>query len=131
MFEFLGDMVLFESNAGQMQLRYLEEVPLRHFHARYQGFPRLTWVFRYNDFFHGPKVLGEGRVGATRAQDAHRSHFLHPMLAYFPSGEENATMRHWLVEDVFTQWNGQDDRVPLGKFLKRVAASVMNMTADV
>ena len=88
--------------------------------------PRLTWVFRYNDFFHGPKVLGEGRVGATRPQDAHRSHFLHPMLAFFPAGSLNATMRHWLVEDIYTAWGVNEDRAPLAKFLKRVAASVAN-----
>ena len=126
MFEFLGDMVLFESRSTHLQLRYLEEVPLKHFHARYKNVSRLTWVFRYSDSFHGRKVLGEGRVGATRAQDAHRSNFLHPMLAFYPAGAVNATMRHWLVEDVFTQWRGLDDRVPLAKFLHRVTASMIS-----
>eukprot|EP00439_Symbiodinium_sp_Y106_P020205 s6574_g2.t1 len=130
MFEFLGDMVLFEIHPVHLELRYLEEVPLRHFHARYKSMSRLTWVFRYSDSFHGQKVLGDARVGATRVQDAHRSNFLHPMLAFFPPGAVNATMRHWLVEDVFTQWRAPDDRVPLSKFLNRVVASVLNLTSS-
>jgi len=124
MFDFLGDMVLFDGSV----LRYLEEVPLAHFHARYKDTSRLTWVFRYNDNFHGPAVLSENRVGATRAEEAHRSNFLHPHIAFFPAGASKPTMRHWLLEDIFTRWGGADDRGPLGKFLSRVAASVMNMT---
>lgn len=130
MFEFLGDMVLFEMHPAHLELRYLEEVPLQHFHERYRSMSRLTWVFRYSDSFHGQKVLGDARVGATRAQDAHRSNFLHPMLAFFPPGAVNATMRHWLVEDIFTQWGAPDDRVPVSKFLNRVVASVINLTSS-
>jgi len=124
MFEFLGDMLLFEANASQLHLRMLEEVPLLHFHERYKDTPRLTWVFRYHDNFHGPDVLGPKRVGASRAEEAHRSKFLHPHLAFFPANSATATMRHWLVEDVFTQWRGPDDELPVLRFLTRVAGNI-------
>eukprot|EP00435_Cladocopium_sp_Y103_P039075 s2514_g10.t1 len=102
----------------------LETVPLLHFHERYKDTARLTWVFRYHDNFHGAAVLSRDRVGATRVEEAHNSKFLHPHLAFFPAHSATATMRHWLVEDVFTQWRGPDDRQPLLKFLTRAAANV-------
>lgn len=125
MFETLGDMVLFETDpiTGTWVARYLEEVPLSLFEERYRHLARLTWVFRYAHDFYGPKVLGSSRVGSTTARTAHRSNFLHPHLAYFPAGAENAAKQHWLTEDIFTQWESSELHLPLLRFLEQVAAA--------
>eukprot|EP00930_Biecheleria_cincta_P058181 TRINITY_DN44025_c0_g1_i1.p1 TRINITY_DN44025_c0_g1~~TRINITY_DN44025_c0_g1_i1.p1 ORF type:complete len:599 (+),score=86.49 TRINITY_DN44025_c0_g1_i1:269-1798(+) len=127
MFESLGDMLLFDdvevNNTGRWGVRYLEEVPLVAFHHRYRALPRLTWVFRYNDTFHGPKVLGADRVGTSEAESAHLSNFLHPHIAFYPAGQDEPQLRHWLKEDVFTQWGNPEDRVPLTKFLHLVTSA--------
>eukprot|EP00913_Durusdinium_trenchii_P013055 g12255.t1 len=54
MFEFLGDMLLFEPNGTELSLRLLEEVPLLHFHERYQDSTK-------NPANVAVKALAEGR----------------------------------------------------------------------
>jgi len=124
MFQTLGDMAVFEENAttGEWQALYFEEVPLKFWDSRYAQKPRLTWVFKYNDRFHGPMVLGPGRVGSTSPYTAENSNFLHPHLYYNEPGKSNATLRHWMTEDVFTQWNNAPIFAPLARFVARVVA---------
>jgi len=125
MFQALGDVVLFERNeeTGAWAARYLEEVPLKHALEEHRRLPRLSWVFRYGEGFHGPEVLGSVRVGSTSSFTAERSKFLHPMLSYHPAGSEEAARRHWLTEDVFTSWRAADVYSPLVRFVARVVAA--------
>eukprot|EP00933_Yihiella_yeosuensis_P020228 TRINITY_DN1626_c0_g1_i1.p1 TRINITY_DN1626_c0_g1~~TRINITY_DN1626_c0_g1_i1.p1 ORF type:complete len:740 (+),score=99.02 TRINITY_DN1626_c0_g1_i1:85-2304(+) len=122
MFEALGDMVVFNQSTSTQtwNATYLEEVPLEYFHDRYRASPRLTWVFRYADDFHGPKVLGPERVGATEFSQAHMSNFLHPRISFYPANSVNATKEHYLLEDIFTQWTSLEDKIPLNRFLDKV-----------
>jgi len=124
MIQTLGDMIVFnvDNTSGQNTVHYLEEVPLRHFHERYFALPRLTWLFRYGRNFNGPKVLAPDRAGATTPEEAHKSNFLHPMLAFMPAGKQEPSMRHFLTEDLFTQWKGFTAYAPLALFVSRAIA---------
>lgn len=128
MFEFLGDMVLFEQNQSTKawMARYLPEVPLKHFHQRYASTARLTWVFRYNEHFHGPVVLSTARVGATEAHRAHNSNFLHPYLAFFRANASKPAREHWLPEDVHTQWHADEVTMPLRNFVALTVNDVID-----
>eukprot|EP00933_Yihiella_yeosuensis_P042329 TRINITY_DN36889_c0_g1_i1.p1 TRINITY_DN36889_c0_g1~~TRINITY_DN36889_c0_g1_i1.p1 ORF type:complete len:733 (+),score=145.39 TRINITY_DN36889_c0_g1_i1:79-2277(+) len=127
MFESLGDMVVFEKNASTAtwSARYMEEVPLAHFHEVYKSSPRLTWVFRYADGFYGPAVFGPHRVGAQSFQAAHMSNFLHPRITFFPANSENFTKSHYLLEDIYTTWDSPEDHIPVGNFLNQVAKELV------
>lgn len=130
MFEALGDMVLIERApaGGNWTARYLEEVPLAHFQREYQHLPRVSWVFKYGEGFHGPAVLGENRVGSSSSYTAELSKFLHPQLSFFPAGESQPSMRHWLFEDIFTQWDADEISAPLARFLTRAVAAATGNT---
>jgi hypothetical protein len=133
MFQALGDMVVFEADAesGVWSARYMEEVPLELFNKRYHNASRLTWVFRYGEGFHGKKVLSPERVGATSAENADMSNFLHPCLTFVPGGAENSTRSHWLTEDIFTFWSSEELFVSLAKFVARVVADATGSKAFV
>jgi len=121
MFQSLGDIVIFQrANGGDLTAKVMEEMPLAHAHKAFLDMPRLVWVFKYADDFHGPKVLGEDRVGTTNIATAELSNFLHPQIAFFPAGQSNASMHHYQAEDVFTQWTGDVVMSPLVHFLQRV-----------
>jgi len=128
MFEFLGDMVVFEQkvadDSGNIQwtARFLEEVPLTHFHERYKDSPRMTWTFRYGEGFYGPQVLGEERVGSTSMYTAHKSKFLHPHIQFFEAGSTNATKAIWITEDIYTSWTGLQIYLPVVRFVSKVVA---------
>jgi len=124
MFQTLGDMVLFaqDEGTGDPTAFYMEEVHLKLSQNRYLNLPRLTWTFRYGDGFHGAKVLGNARVGATSAEAAHHSNFLHPILSFFPAGEQEPSMQHFLVEDIFTSWRCFDNSAPFVRFVSNVIA---------
>ncbi|CAK9085447.1 unnamed protein product [Durusdinium trenchii] len=132
MFEFLGDMVLFEKNSSTeaWNARYLLEVPLEDFHHRYAATARLTWVFRYNEHFHGPVVLSSARVGAVEAHRAHKSNFLHPYIAYFPANASKPAREHWLPEDVHTQWHADEVTLPLRNFVALIVNELIDGPAQ-
>ncbi|CAK0849850.1 unnamed protein product, partial [Prorocentrum cordatum] len=131
MFQTLGDMVVFEADAesGSWTARYMEDVPLPIFEERYRSHPRLTWVFRYGEGFHGKKVLGPDRVGATNPEFAEMSNFLHPQLAFKPAGKDEASKNHWLTEEIFTDWGASSYFVPLGRFVARAVAAATGVDA--
>lgn len=127
MFETLGDVAFFEvdpeSETKQWRVRYLEDVPIKHFDKQYKHLPRLFWVFEYNQNFTGPKVLGEDRVGSTSPYTAEHSNFLHPHLFYSAPHSMKPALRHWLKEDIFTQWDNTEDYAPLARFVAHAAAA--------
>eukprot|EP00928_Gymnodinium_smaydae_P068048 TRINITY_DN5109_c0_g5_i2.p1 TRINITY_DN5109_c0_g5~~TRINITY_DN5109_c0_g5_i2.p1 ORF type:complete len:772 (+),score=60.84 TRINITY_DN5109_c0_g5_i2:47-2317(+) len=124
MFQALGDMVVFDHDRSNdtWTAKYMEEVPLSHFHERFRNQSRLTWVFKYGDDFYGPQVLGADRVGTTDPLEAEKSNFLHPHLQYYPQGSDSPLMQHWLPEDVNTQWHNDEVSVSLARFVARVTA---------
>ncbi|CAJ1367150.1 unnamed protein product [Effrenium voratum] len=132
MFEMLGDMVVFEKNSSEKVWigRYLEDVPLNHFHHRFALSPRLTWTFRYSEAFHGPMVLSMDRVGASDAFKAHLSNFLHPYMAFFPANASKPAREFWFPEDVHTQWHADEITMPFRNFLARVVNDVIDSEAE-
>jgi len=89
MFQSLGDIVIFQrANGDDLTAKVMEEMPLAHAHKAFLDMPRLVWVFKYADDFHGPKVLGEDRVGTTNIATAELSNFLHPQIAFFSCRSE-------------------------------------------
>lgn len=128
MYDALGDMVVFEapfSADSCWTARYLEEVPLAMFHERYHAVPRLTWVFKYSDHFHGPMVLKRLRVPTRNPVDAHLTNFLHPHVSFYGAGSRRPKMDHVILDDVFTQWQSAEFYSPLVRFVAHATSSAL------
>mmetsp|Transcript_25805 Transcript_25805/g.56128 ORF Transcript_25805/g.56128 Transcript_25805/m.56128 type:complete len:922 (-) Transcript_25805:186-2951(-) len=125
MFETLGDMILFEvdPDSNNWQARYMEDVPIKHFDEKYRNHPRLFWVFEYNANFSGPKVLSPERVGSTSPYTAEHSNFLHPHLFYSAPRSTKPSLKHWMQEDIFTQWDNSEVYAPLARYVAHVASA--------
>merc|ERR1711879_453610 len=88
------------------------------------GAPRLTWVFKYGDKLYGDRVLSQNRVGTTETFFAEKSQFLHPMISFYLPDQKNHSMSHYMQEDIYTHWAGEEVYLPLVRFIAKVFASV-------
>eukprot|EP00746_Dinoflagellata_sp_MGD_P154231 gnl/MRDRNA2_/MRDRNA2_84707_c0_seq1.p1 gnl/MRDRNA2_/MRDRNA2_84707_c0~~gnl/MRDRNA2_/MRDRNA2_84707_c0_seq1.p1 ORF type:complete len:765 (+),score=135.09 gnl/MRDRNA2_/MRDRNA2_84707_c0_seq1:161-2455(+) len=127
MFESLIDGVVFSKNAGGgWMAKYIFEMPIEEFHERYFDSPRIWWVFRYRPDFYGPMVLGKHRVGSYEALTSFNSTFLHPKLSFCDGGvaAKDATVHHFLTEDVFTIFENHGHTIPLRRWVAKVLQKV-------
>eukprot|EP00933_Yihiella_yeosuensis_P015156 TRINITY_DN13319_c0_g4_i1.p1 TRINITY_DN13319_c0_g4~~TRINITY_DN13319_c0_g4_i1.p1 ORF type:complete len:740 (+),score=110.38 TRINITY_DN13319_c0_g4_i1:46-2265(+) len=129
--EIMGDMVVFEKNAetGAWDARYMEDVVTVAAHTKYKASPRLAWMFRIGKEGYGREVIGPERIGAKEFRAAHMSTHIHPRIAFCKAGQSGAAKTHYLKEDIYTSWESDEDRVPLGNFLNQVVKVLMNETA--